>query len=47
MPCCAFTLLLGKLLCHVRNSDDNNDPMPVKKEDLGLYAEVKEMEVEE
>ena len=33
-------------LCHVCNSDDNNAPMPVKKEDLGLYAEVKDIEVE-
>jgi len=45
MPCCAFTLLPGKLLCHVRNSDDNNDLMPVRKEDLGPYMEVKEIEV--
>ena len=34
-------------LCHVCNSDDNNDPMPVRKEYLAPYAEVKEMEVEE
>ena len=46
MSCCAFTLLPGKLLCHVCNSDDNNDPMPVRKEDLAPYSEVKEMKVE-
>ena len=28
------------------NSDDNNDPMPVRKEDLWPYMEVKEIEVE-
>lgn len=28
------------------NSDDNNDPMPVRKEDLAPYSEVKEMMVE-
>lgn len=31
-------------LCHVCNSDDNNDPMPVRKEDLAPYAEVKDVE---
>ena len=33
-------------LCHKCNSDDNNDPMPVKKEDLGPYMEVKKIEVQ-
>lgn len=32
-------------LCHVCNSDDNNAPMPVKKEDLGPYEDVKEISV--
>lgn len=30
-------------LCHVCNSDDNNDPMPVRKEDLALYMDVKDI----
>lgn len=33
-------------LCHVCNSDDNNDSMPVKKEDLAPYEDVKDIEVE-
>lgn len=32
-------------LCHVCNSYDNNDPMPVRKEYLAPYAEVKEISV--
>lgn len=32
-------------LCHVCNSDDNNAPMPVRKEDLAPYEEVKKIEV--
>ncbi len=32
-------------LCHVCNSDENNAPMPVRKEDLGPYEEVKKIEV--
>lgn len=32
-------------LCHACNSDDNNDLMPVRKEDLAPYEEVKKIEV--
>lgn len=33
-------------LCHVCNSDDNNDTMPVRKEDLAPNEDVKDIEVE-
>lgn len=33
-------------LCHSCNSDDNDDPMPVRKEVLAPYVEVKDLEVE-
>lgn len=32
-------------LCHVCNSDDNNEEMTVYKKDLALYAEIKDIEV--
>ena len=30
-------------LCHVCNSDDNDEEMSVSKEDLGLYTEIKDL----
>ncbi len=33
-------------LCHMCNSDDNDEPMPVYKEDLAPYIDVKDIEVE-
>jgi len=32
-------------LCHVCNSDDNNEEMTVYKKDLALYTEIKDIEV--
>lgn len=32
-------------LCHVCNSDDNDDEMAVYKEDLALYTEIKDIKV--